>query len=302
VTAQGPAPPVPPDADLRPLPYMPLDVKRLRDSDLAATATGEEFRAAILLWCAAWHQVPAASLPDDDRVLAMLAGYGRDLGGWQAVRRTALSGFERAADGRLYHPVVAEKALQALAARTGLAERREIERARKKSVRSLSAGHPADREPPSDGHPADRAPPSGGHPADVRPLKGEGTEGKGDDGSAGDAEAASRAGGSLRARLFGPVAAWLTAAGGKTEAQARSFLGRCCRDHGDAATLAACLEAQGRGVPDPMAYIHAILKGGANGRGANGGRAVGGRAGRRNGAIDEDYRADMLAGIGLGAG
>jgi hypothetical protein len=96
----------------------------------------------------------------------------------------------------------------------------------------------------------------------------------------------------LRARIFGPVADWLTASGGRSEGQARSFLGRACRDHGDAATLAACLEAQAHGVPDPMAYIHAILRGKTNG----------GRRRRRDGAVAEDYRADMLAGVGLGAG
>lgn len=33
---------------------------RLRDSDIATKAKGDEFRCAVLLWCAAWHQVPAA--------------------------------------------------------------------------------------------------------------------------------------------------------------------------------------------------------------------------------------------------
>ena len=56
---------------------MPLDVVRLRDSGLTAKASGDEFRAAVLLWCASWHQVPAASLPDDNRQLAKFAGYGK---------------------------------------------------------------------------------------------------------------------------------------------------------------------------------------------------------------------------------
>lgn len=101
------------DVDLRDLGWMPLDVNRLRDSGMAAKATGEEFMAAVILWAAAWHQVPAASLPDDNRELAKLAGYGRAVDAWQTVRDMALYGFERGADGRLYHPVIAEKALEA---------------------------------------------------------------------------------------------------------------------------------------------------------------------------------------------
>lgn len=102
------------DVDLRDLSWMPVDVVRLRDSGMAAKASGEEFMAAVMLWSAAWHQVPAASLPDDDRELAKLAGYGRALNAWQAVREMALYGFERGPDGRLYHLVIAEKALEAV--------------------------------------------------------------------------------------------------------------------------------------------------------------------------------------------
>ena len=108
---------VPADVDLRGLPFMPLDVNRLRDSQLAINASGDEFRAAVLLWCASWGQIPAASLPDDDRSLASYAGYGRDMKGWKKVRAGALRGWIKCDDGRWYHPVVAEKALEAWDAR-----------------------------------------------------------------------------------------------------------------------------------------------------------------------------------------
>jgi hypothetical protein len=105
---------VPAEVDLRNFTYMPLDVVRLRDSDLAGVEDAEVFRAAVMAWCAAWHQVPAASLPDDDAILARLTGYGRDLATWRRVREGgALRGFVRCSDGRLYHRVVAEKALEA---------------------------------------------------------------------------------------------------------------------------------------------------------------------------------------------
>ncbi|PVX84330.1 DUF1376 domain-containing protein [Paraburkholderia unamae] len=105
-----PNPLTPADCDLRDFPFMPLDVVRLRDSDLAIQVSGEEFRAAVLLWCAAWHQVPCGSLPDDDRTLSQLAGFGRVLTEWQKCRDGALRGWLKCSDGRIYHPVVAEKA------------------------------------------------------------------------------------------------------------------------------------------------------------------------------------------------
>lgn len=97
------------DCDLRDFAFMPLDVARLRDSDLAIQVGAEEFRAAVLLWCAAWHQVSAASLPDDDKTLAAPAGDGRALSEWRKHREGALYSWIKCADGRLYHPVVAER-------------------------------------------------------------------------------------------------------------------------------------------------------------------------------------------------
>lgn len=107
-----PDPLTPSTLDLRSFTYMPLEVVRLRDSDLVVLASGEEFRAAVLLWCAAWHQVPSASLPNDERMLANLAGFGRDLKAWREVSEAALRGFIECNDGRLYHPVIAEKAIE----------------------------------------------------------------------------------------------------------------------------------------------------------------------------------------------
>jgi len=104
----------PKDCDLRDFPFLQLDVVRLRDSDLAAMHSPEECWAAVLLWCASWHQVPAASLPDNDMVLSNLAGYGRVVKEWQRVREGAMHGWVLCSDGRWYHPVIAEKANKAL--------------------------------------------------------------------------------------------------------------------------------------------------------------------------------------------
>lgn len=128
---QMPAPLTPPDCDLRDFAFMPLDVARLRDSDLAIQVGAEEFRAAVLLWCAAWHQVPAASLPDDDKALAALAGYGRVVAEWRKHREGALYGWVKCDDGRLYHPVVAEKARDAWQAKHKHAHDKLMDRVRK---------------------------------------------------------------------------------------------------------------------------------------------------------------------------
>ena len=123
------------DCDLRDFPFMPLDVVRLRDSDIAALSSGEEFRAAVLLWCASWHQVPAASLPDDDVVLAQLSGFGRVVKEWKKVRNGALRGWIKCADGRLYHPIIAEKANDAWVAKLTQRWKTECARIKKHNQR-----------------------------------------------------------------------------------------------------------------------------------------------------------------------
>lgn len=104
--------PVPGDLDLRYLPDMPLSVGILRDSGIASVGNPEVFRCAVLLWCAAWHQVPAGSLPSDAATLARLAGLGRDVRGWAELEADVLRGFAAGPDGLLYHRVVCERAVE----------------------------------------------------------------------------------------------------------------------------------------------------------------------------------------------
>jgi hypothetical protein len=134
-TAEIGRPLTPPDCDLRDFAFMPLDVVRLRDSDLAVTAEADEFRCAVLLWCASWHQVPAASLPDDDKVLAQYAGYGRVVKEWLKVRDGAMRGWVKCSDGRLYHTVVAEKANEAWTAKLRQRLKTECARIKKHNER-----------------------------------------------------------------------------------------------------------------------------------------------------------------------
>jgi hypothetical protein len=122
-----PAPLTPPDCDMRNYPYMPLDVVRLRDSEFAALESGEAYRCGSLLWAASWHQVPAASVPNDDVALARLAGYGRGQAAVNAFAQAradgAMRGWVLCSDNRWYHPVVAEKAIEGMEAKRKQAER-----------------------------------------------------------------------------------------------------------------------------------------------------------------------------------
>jgi len=130
-----PSPPIAAYVDLREFRFMPLDVQRLRDSDLSANASAEGFRAAVLLWCGAWHQVPAGSLPNDDKTLSQIAGYGRVVSEWLKVKDEAMHGWTLCSDGRLYHAVVVEKAIDGWNAKLERLWRTECSRIRKHNSR-----------------------------------------------------------------------------------------------------------------------------------------------------------------------
>jgi Protein of unknown function (DUF1376) len=106
-----PTPLVPAEVDLRDFPFIPLHIQRLRRSKawLKCKRTPALAFYMVNLWTAAWHDVPAGSLEDDDDVLADLAMC--DPAKWVKVRSDVLHGWVKADDGRLYHPTVCEQAL-----------------------------------------------------------------------------------------------------------------------------------------------------------------------------------------------
>jgi len=125
-----PEPMTPADCDLRGSEYMPLHGHKLFSSTLYSESTDAEFRAALRLWWSAWQQCPAGSLPSSDAALALAADYGRDLKGWQRVKRVALHGFVLCADGRLYHPILCDVALNSYALRLKNDAKRDGDRER----------------------------------------------------------------------------------------------------------------------------------------------------------------------------
>lgn len=114
MTESRPDPLVPKDVDLRHLPFMSLDVARLMESETWIIAADVPFmgHALISLWCAAWHEVPAGSLPANPRILARKAH--RSLEQLEElIAQGLMQGWVLCSDGRFYHPVVCEKALEA---------------------------------------------------------------------------------------------------------------------------------------------------------------------------------------------
>lgn len=242
----------PPDCDLRGLLFMPLDVLRLRDSDLSLVASGDEFKAAVLLWCASWHQVPAASLPDDDRVLARLSGLSAKA--WRKSRDGATRGWVKADDGRLYHPVVAEKALEAWKDRLSYRRKRELDRERLANWRERKQ--------------AGNTPETGDETHDeTRFETPKGVEGQWRDSGGESKEAnASRA---IAPSIDPEKKAWtdalslLTTAGRMKDGPARAFIGKLKSDNGIEVKdlLPAIGQAIANGTQDPAAYLRKAAAG-----------------------------------------
>ena len=107
----APQPLTPQDCDLRAMPHMPLDVTRLLNSEFIAQSDCHAFKAGMTLMMTSWQQIPAASLPGDDKSLAWLAHVTPQR--WTRIKDHVLRGWIACSDGRLYHPVIAEFALDA---------------------------------------------------------------------------------------------------------------------------------------------------------------------------------------------
>lgn len=128
-------PMTPADCDLRGLQYMPLFGDRLFGSATWIAASPEAKVAALRLWWRSYaHEVPAASLPDNDQLLADYAGYGIAVKAWRKVKDQAMRGWVKCSDGRLYHRTVAEVALESWAQRLRNREKQERWRSKNRHV------------------------------------------------------------------------------------------------------------------------------------------------------------------------
>lgn len=113
-----PEPLVSADVELRDFPYVLVDVEAWRARfafEDPATAV-----AAFRLYCMAWHELPAASVQNDDKALAVLSGLGRK---WKRRREIILRGWVLCSDNRFYHPGLAAIALRAWKKKTATARK-----------------------------------------------------------------------------------------------------------------------------------------------------------------------------------
>jgi hypothetical protein len=164
-----------PECDLRDFAFMPLEVRRLLTSETWIEAADDPRlgHALMCLWCEAWHQVPAGSLPNKDAVLARYAMCDRQE--WERIKERALQGWQGCSDGRLYHPVIAEKANEAWTEKMAFRERRAAfsEKQRRKALarwsnRDSANGNAGNHATAMPRHPSGNAAPM--------PMKETGTE------------------------------------------------------------------------------------------------------------------------------
>lgn len=267
-----PAPLMPREVDLRDFPFMPLDVRRLRDSRLVATRSPEEVVAAVLLWAASWHQQPASSLPDDDAELSQLAGYGRAVKEFRRIRAGALHGLILCSDGRYYHPVVAEKASEAWNGRLEAEWRRASDRVRKENKDRKERGEPELPIPPKppmlsmqhvDGIPVWEYRVSAGIPAEgLRKacLKGEGKgKGEGQGRGIGGTSGAGAPGGepptdAAKEEIWRTGKAVLIGQG-VTKDAAGNFLGKLVKDFGQVLVLQAVRDCAATTPADAKSWL-----------------------------------------------
>ncbi|WP_434732914.1 YdaU family protein [Rhizobium sp. YTUHZ044] len=99
--------------DVQCLPYMPLQIERLRRSKawLRCKRNPEVAFYMVNLWMRAWHEIPAGSIEDDDDVLADAAMCSPEK--WEELKADILKGWDRR-DGRVWHSTVIELATEAV--------------------------------------------------------------------------------------------------------------------------------------------------------------------------------------------
>ena len=214
-------PPVPADVDLRDFRFMPFDVLTIRDGRLPL-GDPAIFRATILLWFVAWHQLPAGSLDSDDEWLAKHSGAHAD---WPRIRDAVLAGFVAHDDGRLYHPIVTEKVLEAWGRKRAKQRAKEADCKRKAQAAARPCPRPRAEPPPE----AEPAPEPEAAPPDAASV------------------------------IYKQGLSWLVQASGRPDRPCRALLGKWRAALGDEALIALLGRAQREGAIDPVAWIEKAI-------------------------------------------
>ena len=133
-------------SNLRPAPYpadtrakgwrFELDLELIDQSDTWALTSPDLRPWLLMLWASAWRQTPCGSLPDDDALIAVRIGMKPAT--FTKHRVTLMRGWWKADDGRLYHDTVFKRVTEMLAAR-------DKERNRKAEYRKKKEAEEAER-------------------------------------------------------------------------------------------------------------------------------------------------------------
>jgi hypothetical protein len=240
-----PEPLVPAYVDLRDLDGFMLNAERLLASELWALTrrSPEALRGAVALWCRSWKQMPAASLPNDDAVLAVFADM--PMPRFKKLRPLVMRGFVLCADDRFYHKVLAAEAVNAWARKQAYRKRREADRKRLDDWRRHKRGR-------ADAPPNETALETPEETADETRFVAEGT-GTGTLSVSKDTAPGAH---SAVKDLF-DIGVRLLAGPGRSEASARKLIGKARQDLGDE-RLAAIL-AQAANMTDSAAYLMAAI-------------------------------------------
>jgi hypothetical protein len=137
-----PAPLVPDDCDMSGNTWFPLHLDRLDKSRWWKRASHLARSVNIDLWKAAYREVPAGSIEDDDFILADIARFGMDVDAFRAVKAEIMEPWTLCSNNRWYHPTLCEVVLKTWElgspAKKTEAQRKADYRAR---VRAGVAGH-----------------------------------------------------------------------------------------------------------------------------------------------------------------
>lgn len=237
----------PPECDLTDFGSMFFDVRRLLTSEtwIEAAETPRLGHALMCLWMESWHQRPAASLPNNEPVLARLAMC--DLRTWKRIREKVMAGWVLCDDGRWYHPVVAEKALEAWGRKASYRDRTAAARAAKEAKKGDVTTPVTDSVTGADKDPLTR-------------LKGRGR------GRVKDSEtdvSGENAPIDPEKKAWDDAVSLLTSAGGLAPGGARGFIGKLKADFGiDAKDLLPAIgQAIANQTQDPAGYLRKAAEG-----------------------------------------
>lgn len=248
----APEPLVSIDCDVRDLDGFMLNVERLLSSELWALTrhNPEAFRGAVGLWARAWKQLPAASLPGDDAVIAAFADM--PLPRFKKLRTLVMHGFVLCRDGRYYHRVLATEATKAFEKKTLYLKRRDADKKRLGEWRKKQRGN--------DDETHFTLPMSDVRNADVAEDTGQGQVNKKEgSGSSLRSEPAADAPPTNPIKDIFERGVKLFMAAGATEKQARGVIGKARREYSDVRVMAALSSCEDATVTDPIPYFSACL-------------------------------------------